>query len=254
MSWCVDRPRRPAEPREAAGLRLGFRPDAVQQRVLESESREGILLCTRQWGKSTITAAKAVSFAWRRAGSLVLAVSPSQRQSGEFVRKAKAIAALQGEAARGDGNNTRSLLLANGSRIVGLSANEAKVRGFSAVDLLVVDEAARVPDELYLSLRPVLAVSNGAVWLVSTPWGKRGFFWETWEKAGPEVERIRVPATECARIPAEFLERERGRMGERWFRQEYLCEFLEVDSGLFSRDLVMGAVRADVEPLRVRRG
>ena len=62
---------------------------------------------------------------------------------------------------RGDGDNAISLLLPNGSRIVGLPGTEATVRGFSAVSLMLIDEAARVADEMYKALRPMLAVSGG---------------------------------------------------------------------------------------------
>ena len=58
---------------------------------------------------------------------------------------------------------------------MGLPANEATVRGFSAVSLMVVDEAARVPDDLYEAVKPMLAVTDGALWLMSTPFGRRGF-------------------------------------------------------------------------------
>ena len=108
--------------------------------------RRVMLNCTRQWGKSTMTAAKAVQRAQSRAGSLTLVVSPSARQSGEFLRKAKAIVRRLGMRPRGDGDNEISLLFPNGSRIVGLPGNEATMRGFSAVSLLLVDEAARVDD------------------------------------------------------------------------------------------------------------
>ena len=94
-----------------------------------------------------------------------------------------------------------------------LPGSEATVRGFSAVSLLLVDEASRVEDEMYLAIRPMLAVSEGTLWLMSTPYGKRGFFWEAWERGGPEWERVRVPATECPRIRPEFLEEERRAMG-----------------------------------------
>ena len=39
---------------------LGFPADSLQARVLETPAKRGILNCTRQWGKSTVTAAKAV--------------------------------------------------------------------------------------------------------------------------------------------------------------------------------------------------
>src|SRR5262249_34945772 len=161
---------------------LGFVPDGVQSRVLETASRRVLLNCTRQWGKSTITAAKAVHYAYHHAVSLTVVVSPSARQSGEVLRKAAGVGPCAGLPAEGDGDNDISLELPNRARIVGLPGSEATIRGFSAVSLLVVDEAARVSDELYLAIRPMLAVSGGALWLMSTPFGKRGFFWETWER------------------------------------------------------------------------
>ena len=180
--------------------RLGFVPDAWQARVLKSGARQGILNCSRQCGKSTVTAVMAVERAYTQAESLTLVVSPSARQSGEFLRKAAQFARKLEMRRKGDGDNEMSMLFPNGSRIVGLPGNEETIRGFSAVSLLLVDEASRVPDDLYLAVRPMLAVSGGALWLMSTPCGKRGFFWETWDRGGPGWEKVQVTADECTRI------------------------------------------------------
>jgi hypothetical protein len=180
--------------------RLGFEPDERQSEVLDSSIRRGLLNCTRQWGKSTVTAVKAVHRAYSEAGSLTLVLSPSARQSAEFVRKAAGFLRRLGIKPRGDGDNETSLLLPNGSRIVGLPGVEATVRGFSAVGLLLIDEASRVPDELYKAVRPMLATGGGDLWLMSTPCGKRGFFHDAWERGGSKWTRVRVPATECPRI------------------------------------------------------
>src|SRR5690349_9461942 len=69
--------------------RLGFDPDSIQEKMLRSRGRRGILNCCRQWGKSTVTAALAVHRAATRPGSLVLILSPSARQSAEFLTKAR---------------------------------------------------------------------------------------------------------------------------------------------------------------------
>jgi hypothetical protein len=151
--------------------------------------------------------------------------------------------------AKGDGTNELSLEFPNRSRIVGLPGSEGTIRGFSAVNLLLVDEAARAPDDLYLAVRPMLAVSDGAMWLMSTPCGKRGFFWEAWERGGPGWERVRAPATECERIGRAFLEEERETMGARKFQQEYMCEFGETEDGVFDLGLVEGAMSDEFEPL-----
>jgi Terminase large subunit, T4likevirus-type, N-terminal len=228
--------------------RLNFEPDPQQVRVLDPTIHRGLLNCTRQWGKSTVTALKAVHTAHTWPSSLILVVTPSERQSGEFLRKAAGFVKMLGERVRGDGDNEISLVLSNGSRIVGLPGREATVRGFSKVSLMLVDEAARVPDEMYKTVRPMLAVGNGDLWLMSTPFGKRGFFYEEWER-GVDWVRITVPATQCPRIPAPFLEEERRTLGDRWFRQEYLCEFLAVNSSLFNEDDIRACIRDDIPPL-----
>ena len=231
--------------------RLGFEPDETQAHVLRSESKRVALNCTRQWGKSTVTAAKAVHHAATRAESLTLVVSPSARQSAEFVRKATGFARKLGVRPKGDGKNEISLAFPNGSRVIGLPGMEATVRGFSAVSLLLIDEASRVSDDLYRAVRPMLAVSGGTLWLMSTPFGKRGFFYEAWARGGPRWARYSVPAARCPRIAESFLEEEKRAMGERWFRQEYECEFVDAVSGVFDMETISRAVKDEVRPLEI---
>jgi hypothetical protein len=117
------------------------------------------------------------------------------------------------------------LQLSNFSRIVSLPCKEETIRGYSNVSLLIIDEAARVPDDLFRAVSPMLAVSNGRMICLSTPYGKRGFFYDAWVKGGADWHRIEVPAARIPRIPPDFLERERRTIGELWFRQEYCCSF-----------------------------
>ena len=134
---------------------LGFSPDEQQEMVLRG-GRRGIVNCMRQWGKSTVTAAKAVHRAYSVAGSLTLVLTPCARQSGEFLRKARNFVRRLGVRVRGDGHNALSIAFPNGSRIVGLPENETTIRGFSDVSLMLIDEASRVPDEIYRAMRPTL--------------------------------------------------------------------------------------------------
>ena len=229
----------------------GFEPDEPQIRVLRSVAQRGILNCTRQWGKSTVTAAKALHHVLLDSGpgskKLVVVGCPTARQSGEFLRKVSGMLGGFGIHPRGDGIHEASLLLPNGSRIVGLPQNEVGVRGLSGVTLLVIDEASRVGDGFYKALRPMLSTTNGAIWLLSTPCEKRGFFYEAWEHGGELWERIRVTAPECARIPAEFLEEERRSLGQAWFQQEYMAEFMDIGGGFFGRDVVEAALTDELE-------
>ena len=232
---------------------LGFNPDAAQERVLNGAvgHRRIALNCNRQWGKSTVAAILAVHRLVTHPGVTVLIVAPSGRQSGETLRKVAGFLGILGIGTVGDGVNRAAIVLPNGSRIVSLPAVDATVRGFSAVSMLIVDEASRVPDAVYLALRPALAVSGGDIVLVSTPNGRRGFFYR--EMSGMEKRtgegwlRHTGPVAECgARVPAEFIEEERAR-GESYFRQEYLCEFIETGRYLFDEELVHSIVKRELE-------
>src|SRR5947209_17703536 len=99
--------------------RLGFQPEPKQQELLECRAKNVLLNCCRQWGKSTITAVAAVHRAVTQPGSLVLVASPSARQSGEFVRKAKPFVLQLGIKPRGDGDNDMSIQLRSEERRVG---------------------------------------------------------------------------------------------------------------------------------------
>jgi hypothetical protein len=116
------------------------------------------------------------------------------------------------------------------------------------VALLIIDEAARVPDDLYFAVRPMLAVSGGRLLLLSTPFGQRGFFYEAW-RADEAWERYEVPATMCPRISAAFLEEERRAIGAWWFDQEYLCQFRDTIDQVFSTADIEAAIDPTVAPL-----
>jgi hypothetical protein len=212
----------------------GLEPDDWQARLLRSRWQRALLLCSRQTGKSQVAGALALGEGLTRPRSLVLLLSPTLRQSGELFRdKLLPLWRALGCPHQGRPPTQLTLELANGSRIISLPGNESGIRGYSGVRLLVVDEAARVPDDLYRAVRPMLAVSSGRLIAMSTPFGKRGFFYEEWLGATP-WERVKITATQCPRIDAGFLQEERAALGERWFQQEYGCEFMEMMGAVFS--------------------
>lgn len=220
---------------------LGLTPDPAQSGLLDASPHRLILNCSRQWGKSTITAVKAVHQAYYHPNSLILAVSPSARQSAEFLRKASAFLHKLEIRPRGDGDNEMSLLFPNGSRIVGLPGVEDTIRCFSSVNLLLIDEASRVEDDLFHAVNPMLAASNGSLWLISTPNGRQGFFYDCWTQQGAGWTKIAIPATDCPRISPDFLAWERRIMPLRKFQQEYLCQFNDHEDAWFTVDVIRRA-------------
>ncbi len=178
-------------------------------------------------------------------------VSPSLRQSGELFRKWISCYDQLDNPPGFKEDTKLSAELENGSRCVSLPGSEATVRGFSAPALVIEDESARVPDDYHYSIKPMLAVSGGDLLLMSTPFGKRGHFFHIFTEAGPEWQKILVPATECPRITEEFLAEERRSMPEAWFRAEYLCEFTETTDSVFSYDQVQACISKEIEPLDI---
>jgi hypothetical protein len=214
--------------------KLGLEPDPWQTEVLETSHRRLLLNCCRQAGKSTTVAVLGLVEAIFVPGTRVLLLSRSHRQSTELFRIVIDYFLCLGSPflAR---RTAHELDLTNHSRIVCLPCKEETIRGYSDISLLIIDEAARVPDDLYRAVRPMLAVSGGRLICLSTPYGKHGFFWDAWANGGADWCRIEVPAERVSRIRPEFLAEERRALGESWFRQEYGCSF-EAMEGLVYPD------------------
>ncbi len=222
--------------------------DPWQQELLRSEAPRVLLNCSRQSGKSTMAGVVALHRALTVPRSLVLILAPAERQAKElFSKVAEAYRAL-GHAVPAESYRKMGAELANGSRIEALPGTEKTIRGFSGVDVLLVDEASRVADELYYAVRPMLAVSGGRLMMLSTPYGKRGVFHDEWTGGGA-WDRYEVPAQECPRISLEFLAEERAALPAWVYRQEYECSFEDTEDQVFSSELVRAAVTPEVEPL-----
>jgi len=228
---------------------VGMVPDAWQAQVLRSDHPRILLNCCRQSGKSQTAAVKAVHVAVYEPGSLILCLSPSLRQSGELFRKVTAVYKSLGRPVAAEAESALTLTLENGSRVVSLPGSEATIRSYSAVRLLIVDEAARVEDETISAVRPMLAVSGGQLVALSTPAGRRGWFHAAWEDGGNAYKRVRVTAAECPRISASFLAEERVANGQYFFAQEYECSFESSDAALFDEETLKAMWDARVRPL-----
>lgn len=221
---------------------VGLEADPAQSRLLRSTAKRILLCCTRQWGKSTTAALRAGHRAIYRPGSLVLCVSPSDRQSAELFDKIAHVVKSAPYAPKRVEDNKRSMRLANGSRIVCLPGSPDTIRGYSAPNMVIVDEAAFCEDALFGAVAPMLAVSDGEMVLLSTPYGKRGAYYEAWEHGGKDWERLRVTAPECPRISAEFLAEQRRTMPAWLYEQEYMAVFTETLNSVFTSEQVEGAL------------
>lgn len=220
---------------------LNSDPDDWQKDLLRKQPQQSLLLCSRQAGKSTTSAALVAYQALYTPKSLVLIVSKAFRQAEELFRVVRTCIgniSYHSEIIR---ENQTTLELDNGSRIISLPGKEESIRSFSSVSLLVIDEAAQVSDELYATVRPMLAISQGRLIALTTPYGKRGWFFKAWI-GDTEWYKVKITADDCPRITADFLSREREEVGEWWVKQEYYCEFVDTEDQIITYDMFKACI------------
>lgn len=207
----------------------GMQPDPWQRDLLLSVHPRILLCCTRGAGKSRTTSALALHTALFQPKALVLLVSRAQRQALELYRYVR-----QGWRALGNPMGSlketeTQLELSNGSRIVAVPGKESNIRSYQGVNLLVIDEAARVPDDLIKAVTPMTATAQGRIILLTTPFGQRGFFWQEWEDTRADWARWKIPWWKCPRISRDFIDEEERRFGRMWIEQEYECSFTSME-------------------------
>lgn len=231
------------------------------------------LRCGRQTGKSETISEKAMRFAIEEENTTTLVIAASQRQSSLIFEKINAKIKLQHdnlvekalkkwqkenpeeklkyeirrnieyEAGLYQSMPTQTkIVLNNGSKIYCLPTGKtgAFIRGFT-IDLLIADEAAYIPETVWMAIMPMIAVSRktrgfGWVILLSTPFGKGGFFYNSCHDK--DFRQFHIKSEDCPRIPKEFLRKERQRLTKIEFAQEYLAEFVEEFAQIFPSDLI----------------
>jgi hypothetical protein len=228
-------------------VRAGLTPDPWQAELLLSFAPRMLVLNARQSGKSLCAAALGLYEALYMPPALVLLLSPSLRQSQELFRAVMMLYTQGGAVVPTVAQSALQVTFQNKSRIVALPGeSDSTIRGYSDVRLLVIDEAARVPDDLYRATRPMLAVSSsrghgdgrsGRLVCLSTPFGRQGWFYEEWA-SGADWVRTRVDAEACPRISAEFLDEERRHLGDLAYKEEYGCEFVGTREQFLSDDQI----------------
>ena len=194
--------------------------------------------------------ALALATALNTKGALVLILTPSERQSKEVLRcVSQYYLALYGLPIRSDSITALKIGLPNGSRIIALpGSSEKTIRVYAGVDLLLVDEAARVEDSLFHSITPMLATSGGRMVCATTPWFKRGYFFNQWQNGGDAWKRVKVTADDCPRISRSFLAREKKSKPHHWYMQEYFCKWGSAAAALFDPDMCDALLTDQVVP------
>jgi hypothetical protein len=232
---------------------LGIALDPWQRAALTTDRHDVLLLVTRQGGKGEVATLLALDKLLNDPGSTTVVVSRADRQAKRLLRRIKRRYRQLSDVPPPIVESQYALELRNGSEILALPGSEETIRGIEAVDLLVIDEAALVQDDLFTAVYPMLATTDGRCIAMSTARGKRGWFWHEWEHGGDEWHRERVTWEQIPRFKPAWIERTRRRLGDWMFRQEFGCEFVDDVEQIYGTDLVLAALTTDFRPLALPR-
>lgn len=232
---------KPPKPSEWAKTLLDFEPSPKQAEVLDVDAKYLMLCCNRQWGKTTTVAIKVLHRALHVPNQTIVIISRTKLQAGILIEKANDFAIRLGYRTRRVLGHQYSLKFPNGSRIIAVPHTQDTSLGRTA-NVLVVDEAAQVKDEVYFSVSPFVARTHGAIWLLSTPSRQAGFFYNYWHDEAVKWHRVFSNITDCPEIDPDFLEMQR-RADPIKYQQDFLCQFVQPANRLCSREFVRSMLR-----------
>lgn len=242
--------------------------DSWQQEALNHKGH--LLLCTgRQVGKTYIMARKVSERLLSQPKCRIIVVSLTEDQAKliivmilDYLEKLNY--SLIDRKAKNKPTQNR-IILKNGSSVIARPVGNTgdAVRGFTG-DVLVIDEASRMPDLVWTAARPVLLTTAGEVWMCSTPYGKQGYFWEAFQNKNNKYKVIHISSEEVIKTreicetwtekqrdaAIKFLEEERKDMTALQYGQEYLGLFLDDLKQFFEDELIEKACILERDPLR----
>lgn len=199
--------------------------DPWQKEVLE-QKKDVCIVSGRQCGKSTVVALLAAQTALKIPNSYILIGAYVIDQTELLFWKIKDYIETK-HASQVVGRMTLHFLkLKNGSIIIckAIGDTGAGMRGPTAT-MVIIDEAAFVPDRAWIAIEPVISVAKGRIILLSTPQGKKGFFYEAYKN--PDFYVKKVSARDCPRHTKAFLDKKQAELSPVAFATEYLGEFLD---------------------------
>lgn len=223
--------------------------DPWQKDVLDAKDNI-VVRSGRQAGKSSVIAIKAGEYAIKNAKSQTLVISAVERQA--YLLFEKILTYINARYPKwvkmGRDRPTKSQIrLKNGSIIrclpTGLTGHG--IRGYT-INLLIADEAAFIPEEVWTAVTPMIAITRGKMILLSTPFGREGYFYRCF--SDDTFTQFHVSSEDCPRADMNFLKQEKKRMTKLQYAQEYLGMFVDELRQWFSDELIKKVMSLERNP------
>ena len=216
-----------------------------------------IVKSKRQVGKSLLIIGELLYFAINNPRTVNGCISPTLNQSRKIYKDI-----LNGVEKSGvikkKNDSLLEITFINNSTILFKSAEQKdNLRGYTYTGLLCIDEAAYINDEVYSIVKPSTDVHRCPVLITSTPKFRLGFFFELFNKGLTGVKGISSydfnNYDTSVLLSADALEMYRQMLPKNQFLTEYLGEFMDSDSSVFTgfKECVKTAENSDYKQLYV---
>jgi hypothetical protein len=239
-----------------------------QDKMLDTyqANKQVIVLSARQTGKSQTSAAYLLWYAMFHFEKTVLIAANKNDNAMEMIYRIKFmyehVPHWLKPGLTDDGWNKHNIGFDNGSRIISTATSENSGRGLS-ISLLFLDEFAFVRDtvqsEFWTSMAPTLATGGSCI-ITSTPNGDSNLYAQLWRGANISINAnssqgtngfvpIHVAWDEPPGRDEEFKEREKAKIGDVKWLQEYETKFLSTDPLLFDT-IVMANLTTEIKQVK----
>jgi hypothetical protein len=225
---------------------LKFYPTVIQKKILQDKSNRILIAAGRRWGKTMLMAVYTIWFVYTHANVTAACFAPSWEQSKIFmdeIRKHIEKPPLNQSIRI---SKKFDIELTNGSRILARTASRTAkgIRG-RGVDLLDVEEAAFIPDELMAAIRPTRLDKKAKEFQVSTPLG-HNHFWKSFQ-AKDVYSIYHLKTQDNPFISKKELKQEKKLMSSIEFKQEYEAEFIDDKFSVFNQKLIDLAIEPSLK-------
>jgi phage FluMu gp28-like protein len=243
----------PQDAVEFAKLLFNFAPKDYQAKLLKDDSKRIVVRWSRQAGKTTCIALRAIWFALTHDKTLTLIVAPSLRQSmimsdriADFLgglppKYKRLITKLQRTTVR----------FSNGSRIVALPNSPQLLRGYTA-NQCITDEANFFEDDqlvFYSVLYPMLSTTDGILIASSTPWSKDSVFYQMCQSSEFKQHVCTCnEVVESGLVKQSFMDEMKAQLPFERFQREFMAEFVEDIDAWLTQSLIVSCIDSSLQP------
>lgn len=132
--------------------------------------------------------------------------------------------------------STLTIEFKNGAEILFKSAAQGEnLRGDTITGILIIDEAAFIPDEIIETILPTIDANNANLMIISTPLFTSGYFYEEYISAGNNKLVLNWNNYDTSEfLSATRLEEYRQKLSPNKFKSEYLGQFITENGLLFN--------------------